>query len=122
MAQIERHHTIYERWRGGALVESSLEPMALRYWGLEEMTMTLRDTGYDNIVAVGNFDRRRAPRSGDRRSYRSRRPEPPKPYSAPACSTGPESRPLAATSRSTNSITAMAALSPWRKPALSTRM
>ncbi len=66
MAQIERHHTIYERWRGGALVESSLEPMALRYWGLEEMTMTLRDTGYDNIVAVGNFDRRRAPRSGDR--------------------------------------------------------
>ena len=38
-----------------------------------------------------------------------------------AC-TGPESLPLASTSRSTNSITATGAESPWRKPALSTRV
>ena len=36
--------------------------------------------------------------------------------------TGPESRPLAASSRSTNSITPTAALSPWRKPALRMRV
>jgi hypothetical protein len=37
-------------------------------------------------------------------------------------STGPESLPLASTSRSTNSMIAIGALSPWRKPALSTRV
>jgi hypothetical protein len=37
-------------------------------------------------------------------------------------STGPLSLPLASTSRSTSSITAIGALSPVRKPALSTRM
>lgn len=66
IAQTARHHTIYERWRSGALIESSLEPMALRYWGLEEMTLTLRDAGFENITAIGNFDRRRPPRSSDR--------------------------------------------------------
>src|ERR1700743_2246280 len=39
-----------------------------------------------------------------------------------AISTGPESWPLALSSRSMNSMIAMGALSPWRKPAFSTRV
>src|SRR4051795_8969478 len=41
--------------------------------------------------------------------------------SSPSLIDGPESLPLASTSRSTNSITAMAALSPKRKPAFMMR-
>ena len=42
--------------------------------------------------------------------------------SSPKVWTGPESLPCSAGSRSTNSMIAMAALSPWRKPAFRTRM
>ena len=66
LAQREEHHTRYERWRDNALVESQLEPMALRYWGLEELTMSLRETGFGDIAVIGNYDRRRPPRTGDR--------------------------------------------------------
>ena len=66
IAQREEHHTIYERWRDNRMVESWLEPMALRYWGVEELTMALREAGFGQVAAIGNYDRRRAPRSGDR--------------------------------------------------------
>ncbi len=65
MAQSEEHHTIYERWRGGKMVDSDLEPMALRYWGVEEMRMALRTAGFGEIAVFGNFSRSRAPRSTD---------------------------------------------------------
>ena len=67
VAQIETHHTLYERWRNGALIESALEPMALRYWGLEEMRMTLEASGFEDVVVIGNHNRRRPPRSSDGR-------------------------------------------------------
>lgn len=66
IAQREEHHTIYERWRDNRQVESWLEPMALRYWGVEELAMALREAGFGQIVSFGNYDRRRSPRSGDR--------------------------------------------------------
>jgi SAM-dependent methyltransferase len=65
LEQRERYHTRYERWRDNRLIESQLEPMALRYWGIEELTMVLRDTGFGQIAVIGNYDRRRPPRSGD---------------------------------------------------------
>ena len=63
--------------------------------------------------------------SGDAKSYNRRKPA--DGYAASASvssgvSTGPESRPFASGSRSTSSITPIAAASPWRKPALRTRV
>ena len=66
LEQRERHHTRYERWRDGRLVETQLEPMALRYWGIEEFKLVLRDAGFGEINVVGNHNRGRAPRSADR--------------------------------------------------------
>ena len=65
LAQRETHHTIYQRWRGGKLVDADLEPMALRYWGLEEMRMALGAAGFGEIALFGNYNRSRAPRSTD---------------------------------------------------------
>jgi SAM-dependent methyltransferase len=56
----------YERWRGHVLVESQLEPMAQRYWGLGEFRMALEANGFSNVTVTGNYDRGRQPRPGDR--------------------------------------------------------
>jgi SAM-dependent methyltransferase len=56
----------YERWRDNLLIETHLEPMSQRYWGVDEFTLALRSTGFGDIEVVGNYDRRRAPRSSDR--------------------------------------------------------
>jgi hypothetical protein len=64
----------YERWRDGALVESQIDLMAQRYWGLEEFHLALRQTGFTDVRVTGNYDRRRAPRAGDRTlTYEARR-------------------------------------------------
>jgi SAM-dependent methyltransferase len=56
----------YERWRAGRLVEAQLEPMAQRYWGLEEFALALGAAGFGEISVVGGYDRSRGPRPGDR--------------------------------------------------------
>ena len=56
----------YERWRDNVLVESHLEPMAQRHWGLEEMRLALAASGFDDIAVVGDYDRSRSPRAADR--------------------------------------------------------
>jgi SAM-dependent methyltransferase len=56
----------YERWRDNRLVESHMEPMAQRYWGLEEFRLVLAAAGFTDIEVVGGYDRRRPVRSGDR--------------------------------------------------------
>ncbi len=66
LEQRERHHTRYERWRDNRLIETQLEPMALRYWGVQELRLVLRDAGFGGIEVTGNHDRRRPPRSSDR--------------------------------------------------------
>ena len=55
----------YERWQGNRLVESQLEPMAQRYWGLEEFTLALGAAGFSEVSACGGYQRGRAVRSGD---------------------------------------------------------
>lgn len=55
----------YERWRNGALVETQLEVMAQRYWGLEEFRLALAEAGFSDITVVGGYDRRRGPRGRD---------------------------------------------------------
>ena len=56
----------YERWRNNQLVETQLEPMAQRYWGLEEFSMALASVGFTDVQVAGNYDRGRAVRLNDR--------------------------------------------------------
>lgn len=65
LAQRADYDIRYERWREGALVESQLEPMAQRYWGLEEFALTLGQARFRNVSVTGGYERR-APRAGDR--------------------------------------------------------
>lgn len=56
----------YERWRDHRLVETQMEPMAQRYWGLEEFALALRSVGFVDVAVTGGYDRRRAPAPHDR--------------------------------------------------------
>ena len=55
----------YERWNDNVLIETHLEPMSQRHWGVDEFALALAATGFGDIKVTGNYDRRRAPRSGD---------------------------------------------------------
>jgi hypothetical protein len=56
----------YERWLDGALVESQIDVMAQRYWGLDEFRLALEAAGFGGVSVVGGYDRRRGPRESDR--------------------------------------------------------
>ncbi|WP_048648377.1 class I SAM-dependent methyltransferase [Nitratireductor soli] len=45
----------YEHWRGGTLVASALELFHLRFWGLLEFELALREAGFSNIVVSGDY-------------------------------------------------------------------
>jgi len=55
----------YERWRDHRLVETELEPMAQRYWGLHEFSLELAAAGFRVESTIGGYDRDRAPRASD---------------------------------------------------------
>ena len=55
----------YERWRDGALVESQIDLMAQRYWGLDEFRLALEAAGFADVSVTGGYERR-SPRAGDR--------------------------------------------------------
>ena len=56
----------YERWRDQALVESQIDLMAQRYWGLDEFRLALAAAGFADITVCGGYNRSRAPREADR--------------------------------------------------------
>jgi SAM-dependent methyltransferase len=56
----------YERWRDGRLVETEIDVMAQRYWGVEEMRLALLAAGFSTVTACGGYDRSRGPRPADR--------------------------------------------------------
>lgn len=56
----------YERWRDYRLVETHMEPMAQRYWGLEEFRLVLEASGFGQVSVVGDYDRGRPIRSSAR--------------------------------------------------------
>ena len=66
LAQRAEFRVRYERWRDNRLVESEMEPMAQRYWGLEEFRLALVAAGFADVAVVGGYDRGRAPLAGDR--------------------------------------------------------
>lgn len=55
----------YEHWRNGKLVESELEILTLRWWGMHELAMALTSAGFAEPVISGGFEHGRRPRSGD---------------------------------------------------------
>ncbi len=56
----------YERWRDGTLVETQIDVMAQRYWGVEELRMALEAAGFGGVTVAGGYDRGRGPRPADR--------------------------------------------------------
>jgi SAM-dependent methyltransferase len=56
----------YERWRDNRLVETHMEPMAQRYWGLEEFRLVLEATGFEQVSVVGDYHRERSLRASAR--------------------------------------------------------
>ena len=56
----------YERWRAGNLIESQIDIMAQRYWGVEEFRLALEAAGFGAVSVVGNYDRSRGPKGSDR--------------------------------------------------------
>jgi SAM-dependent methyltransferase len=65
----------YERWRDNRLIETQIEPMAQRYWGLEEFAGALSACGFTDIAVAGGFRRGRAPRATDTvLTFEARRP------------------------------------------------
>jgi hypothetical protein len=55
----------YDRWRGGKLIESEVETLATRLWGLHEFELTLREAGFAEISVCGDYRLGRPPRPGD---------------------------------------------------------
>jgi len=51
----------YERWRDGRLLETQLEIMVQRHWGIEEFRLALEAVGFGEISLVGDYGRARAP-------------------------------------------------------------
>jgi SAM-dependent methyltransferase len=67
----------YERWRDGTLVESQIDVMAQRYWGLDEFRLALEAAGFEGVTVCGGYDRTRGPRQADRVwTFEARRPDP----------------------------------------------
>ncbi|PZQ60919.1 MAG: class I SAM-dependent methyltransferase [Phenylobacterium zucineum] len=64
----QRGETVYryERWRDGALVESQIDVMSQRYWGLEEFRLALEAAGFADVSVCGGYERGRRPRQADR--------------------------------------------------------
>lgn len=66
LAQRRESMLRYERWRDNRLVETHMEPMAQRYWGLNEFRLFLEAGGFGQVSVTGGYDRSRAPRAADR--------------------------------------------------------
>ena len=56
----------YERWREQTLVETQLDVMAQRYWGLDEFGLPPGAARFDEVSVCGNYDRSRGVRGSDR--------------------------------------------------------
>lgn len=68
-------HMRYERWRDGRLVESELEVMAGRAWGMEEFRLTLEAAGFSDVGVTGGYRIGGTVRRGDRiLNFEARRP------------------------------------------------
>ncbi len=56
----------YERWRDHRLVESQIDPMVQRAWGMIELELALGAAGFPEVRVIGGYDRSRPARPSDR--------------------------------------------------------
>lgn len=45
----------YERWSGGALLESELDLFTLRWWGMQELRLALEATGFSDVIVSSDY-------------------------------------------------------------------
>lgn len=64
--QVFTYHLRYERWRGGKLIDTELDVMAQRAWGVEEMRLALAAAGFGDVIVSGEYARGRPLRASDR--------------------------------------------------------
>ncbi|SEM12290.1 Methyltransferase domain-containing protein [Mesobacillus persicus] len=48
-------HGRYEKWRNGVLIQTELEPFPLRWYGIEEFRMILKEVGFEDIVISADY-------------------------------------------------------------------
>lgn len=65
VAQTTLSHLRYEHWRDGSLVATELDLFKLRWWGVEEFALTLRATGFTDVVVSGDYRHGRPPQKND---------------------------------------------------------
>lgn len=56
----------YERWRDHRLVETQIDPMMQRAWGVGEFELALGAAGFRDVRVIGGYDRSRPARASDR--------------------------------------------------------
>jgi hypothetical protein len=64
-AQRTQSRLRYERWCDNRLVDVQMEPMAQRFWGMEEFVLALAAVGFSDVQVSGGYERGRPVRSGD---------------------------------------------------------
>jgi hypothetical protein len=66
----------YELWKDTKLADTELELFSLRWWGVEEFAMALREAGFVDVVVSGDYRYGEAPAKGcDTISFEARRPQ-----------------------------------------------
>lgn len=58
-------HNRYERWRNGTLVESELERMPIRWYGVEEFKAILEKIGFADITVSAEYEYGKEPTHGN---------------------------------------------------------
>lgn len=77
VSQTSRHLLRYERWRANRLVETELEPMEMRQWGVDVFRMALERAGFTGITPHANYRRDTPPAPGTRMvTWKALRPSP----------------------------------------------
>lgn len=75
IAQTTASHLRYEQWRDCNLIQVELELFSLRWWGVGEFDLLLREIGFEEIVISGNYRYGQAPQKDDEMiSFEARRP------------------------------------------------
>lgn len=65
VAQTIVSHLRYEQWRAGELIHTELDIFHLRWWGVIEFELALREAGFTDIVVSGNYQHGRSPSKDD---------------------------------------------------------
>ncbi|HIW33088.1 MAG TPA: class I SAM-dependent methyltransferase, partial [Candidatus Paenibacillus intestinavium] len=51
----------YEKWRSGELIQTELQRLALRWYGIEEFKLILESIGFLDVVVSADFEYGKAP-------------------------------------------------------------